>query len=141
MSNKWAVSCGSFKSSLKDCSVTPVSWCSSRSFIACSRRPLDRRVCRKENKVPCSATTCALMAPCVDGDDTVIPKGHSYCRNCPTNYYGDGDNCTGTVGISCKHKVQCFGACARQFYWSIISKWPYLIDSMLLRVKSFIYAG
>ncbi|XP_028407122.1 antigen WC1.1-like [Dendronephthya gigantea] len=94
LSNVWSITCSSYKSSLKDCSVVPLRWCTSRSFIACSKRRLDKRVCRKVNKVPCSPTVCARAAPCVDGDDKVIPTGHSFCRSCPPNYYGDGDNCT-----------------------------------------------
>ncbi|XP_028406851.1 uncharacterized protein LOC114529293 [Dendronephthya gigantea] len=89
-----SASCDFYHGYVKDCSIEENNWCNSRSFIVCSSKPLDKRVCRKENPVPCSATACSYQAPCVNGDDTVIPKGHSYCRSCGQDSYGDGDNCT-----------------------------------------------
>ena len=93
---KLSGSCRGYEKSLKDCNLNRALWCPTQSFIACSKKRIDKRVCRKENDAPCALGVCSEKATCVDGDGKVIPKGHSYCKYCPLNSYGDGYNCTGT---------------------------------------------
>ena len=90
------VSCNGYEKYLTDCNLYPSYYCA-RPFIACSNKPLDKRVCRKENTIPCDRGVCFSnpSVPCVDGDGKVVPKGRSYCKHCPLNYYGDGVNCQG----------------------------------------------
>ena len=93
---KWSKSCRGYESSIKDCVTAAAFWCPRPPVVACFNKPLDKRVCRKENDAPCAPGVCSEGATCVDGDDKIIPKEHSYCKYCPVNSYGDGYTCTGT---------------------------------------------
>ena len=99
---KWSVVCQGYEKSLADCSLRLSSYCMRQSFITCNNKPLNKRVCRKENDVPCTRTLCFTSTSCVNGDGRIIPKDHSYCRHCPSNYYGDGVVCRGMCPTSLK---------------------------------------
>ncbi|CAB4037707.1 deleted in malignant brain tumors 1 -like, partial [Paramuricea clavata] len=88
------VSCNGYEKYLTDCNLHSAYYCA-RPFIACSNKPLDKRVCRKENTIPCASGVCFSYpsVSCANGDGKVVPKGRSYCKHCPPNYYGDGVNC------------------------------------------------
>ena len=93
---KWSVSCQGYEKSLADCKLFATSYrCLRQVVIACVDKPIDKRVCRKANEVPCSEAVCSARVSCVNGNGKLIPKGQSYCRHCPPKYFGDGVNCLG----------------------------------------------
>lgn len=122
----WGVSCSGYENVLDDCRFTKRSLCIGISprNIQCSKKLLDKRVCRKIKPVPCRRDTCFAGTRCVDGDGSTIPKGSSFCMHCPSisrNYFGDGDNCTEisntppTTGISSRNFEKHFGSWFRLF--------------------------
>ena len=94
-SSKWSVNCQGYEKSLADCPLRFSDYCGTQLFITCNNKPLNKRVCRKENDVPCTRGLCFTSTSCVNGDGQIIPKDHSYCRYCPPNFYGDGVVCRG----------------------------------------------
>lgn len=86
--------CQLFESSFSDCDLRPKYWCGFTQFVTCSRKPFDKRICRKIMKKPCTEDVCYPGVPCVEGDGRVVGSEESFCRRCPSGYFGDGDQCT-----------------------------------------------
>lgn len=117
----WSVRCVGYDEErfLSDCRFRlGPSYCQSqRTWLTCSRKEVDTRVCRRIREKPCSQYTCFTRRACIEGDGNIIARGTSFCMHCPENgYYGDGDNCTGILLIYYyyMHEISCISLCMKR---------------------------